>query len=447
MVYKKLNKFELFAGLFTALVIGLVYISLNFNYLSTWVDEKGDVLTYDHYVRLGIPQYLFNPHHIGFDWLGERFFAFLKERGYTGSAMTALQMRNLLCSGLGLGIVFFLFYKISRKYLLSLLIVATYAFTAAYWIYSQINDTPIIHSILVFILFLLTLYFPQAKHKKLYAFFLGLLHAVTIFFHQSDLIMMAVVIFVMFGADLFAEDRSQRRIAWRHTGSFLIYLSTFVVIVVTAYYYVGIVLIGLTLDPKNAHAFNNIEGSSYFFNWLILYAKIDYWGKGFDDDRSLLAKVVHGIITYFYQPQLYKGVQVAADYAHFWKAASVLPNLIGLLFMSVFGGALLFFRSLLRSFRYGFIAVLLYMSIYTVFSCWWEADYREFWVATMFAFWFLMLIVFSVCIDKMGIFRLPVKLALYTFVLLLAGLLFYFNFTGFLYPYAGKTYRTYEIVR
>ncbi|HOV13264.1 MAG TPA: hypothetical protein PK771_03180, partial [Spirochaetota bacterium] len=68
MIYKKFNNYELILALTTTLAIFLFYLFFNFNYLSLWIDEMGDCLTYDYYVRLGLPEFLFNPHHLGFDW-------------------------------------------------------------------------------------------------------------------------------------------------------------------------------------------------------------------------------------------------------------------------------------------------------------------------------------------------------------------------------------------
>jgi len=44
----------------------------------------------------------------------------------------------------------------------------------------------------------------------LFALFLGTLHAITIFFHQSDLIMMPVILFIMLFHNLFSNDREQK---------------------------------------------------------------------------------------------------------------------------------------------------------------------------------------------------------------------------------------------
>jgi hypothetical protein len=79
---------------------------------------------------------------------------------------------------------------------------------------------------------------------------------------------------------------------------------------------------------------------------------------------------------------------------------------------------------------------------------WWEPDYREFWVAPMFSFWFLSFFVLNFFIDKAHTaFRPVMKLAVYTFLLTLGGLLFYFNWTGFVWPNATHTYSKFEIMR
>ena len=253
MIYKKLNKVQFTVAVLTATLLCLLYFSLNFNYLSRFIDEKGDCLTYDYYVRLGIPQYLFNPHHIGFDWAGEQLCKLMRDNGYSGTTMVALQLRNLIFASLCLGIVFFLFYKISKRYLLSLGIVLMYAFCAAHWMYSQINDTPIIHSNMTFLLFLAALYFPQAKHKKFYAGLLGFWHALTIFFHQSDAIMALPVVFILIFYTLFPNEENKRPyFSFTNIRYIAIYAVVFCMIVVIAYYYVGIVLIGLDFDKENA---------------------------------------------------------------------------------------------------------------------------------------------------------------------------------------------------
>lgn len=466
MVFKQLNKFETILAVITSVVIILFYLFFNFNYLTDWIDEKGDSKTYDYYVRLGIPKFLFNPHHIGFDWLGERFYKALQNNGYTGASMVVLQLRNLIVSSIFLGILFFLFYKFSRKYLLSLLLVLMIAFSCAYWIYSQINDTPIIHSVLVALLFFATIYFPSAKFKMFYAIFLGIFHAIIIFFHQSDAIFGLVIVFVIMFSNFFlihkenskglsnSFDISGQNTHMVHSDSILyrlnikylvVYGLSFVLVVVVAYYYVGIILIGLTLDPDKAEAFNSFEKSTYFFNWLILYTKIDYWGKGYEGNT--LQKVIHGITTYFYQAGSLDGKTLVLNLKQFFSPISILPNMLFIFITSVLFSGVFLCRSLYKRYRYIILSNVLFFVVYIIFACWWEPDYREFWVAPMFSFWIAAFFILNHILDKVKIMK-PVSYSIiYSYLFLCVFLLFYFNFTGFIYPNSSTRFQQFDIVK
>lgn len=467
MIYKKLNKPELTLIIIISIFIFLFYFFFNFNYLSNWIDEKGDVKTYDYYVRLGIPQYLFNPHHIAFDWLGKKLYNIFKNNGYTGPTMLILQIRNLIISSAGLSLFFFLFYKISKKLILSLLIVLLIAFSCAYWIYSQINDTPIIHSILLALLFFAVIYFPQSKNKLLFSIFLGLLHAVCIFFHQSNVLFIFVIIFVILFAEKLNlrsnnnEDYFSFQIQYEKKNNLnsqnlsfinsfnilylLVYLSTFFIIVIITYYYVGIVLLGLSLNPNEVNSFNEIKESSYFFNWLILYAKIDYWGKGYESNTFINA--VKGISTYFYQPQSFNNKELILDLKNFFAANSLLPNLLAFFVASIISTSLIFMVKMYKKYKYIFIANVIFLILYIIFACWWEPDYREFWVAPMFSFWFLAFFVLNLIIDSSKKINPLPKLFIYFYIFLIILLLFYFNFIGFLYPNASKNFKKFDIVK
>jgi hypothetical protein len=464
LVYKKLNKFQLTFAIITSVTIILFYLIFNLNYLSEWIDERGDSRTYDYYVRLGIPQFLYNPHHIAFDWLGRVMLENVNKNGYTGSSMVILQLRNLIISSIGLGLFFFLFYKISKKFFLSLGFVSVIAFTCAYWIYSQINDTPIIHNVLITLLFFSLIHFPDSKHKILFSMFIGAFHGLAIFFHQRHAIFIFVAFIIFVFANYFKPEEEindyssfdfikkqkpsfQNNFFSKFAGIkyFIIYLLVFTFVVGLGYYYVGMVKIGLTLNPLEAKPLNKIEGASYFFNWLILYAKIDYWGKGFADP-DLLSKAVTGISTYFYQPRSINGIKIAYDFNNFFSVNSILPNMIGILFIFTLITTIVLFVPLYKKYGYIFIANLVFLSIYVAFSLWWEPDYREFWIDTMFSFWFLTFFILDFLIEKLKFLKPIPGLIINSFFFLMAILLFYFNFTGFFYPNSGKEFRKFEII-
>lgn len=419
----------------------------------------GDCITYDYYVRLGLPEYLFNPHHIGFDWLGDLFYKILKEKGYTGSVMNILQIRNLLFSSIGLALFFFFMFKISKKYILSLLTVTCISFTAAYWMYSQINDTPIIHSVIVFTLCFVALYFPYSKHKILYAILIGVLHGINIFFHQYDALFIIPLFFVIVFGSFFIPDEDRVKnnfvsnekvklgkskfIDCSNLKYFFVYLITFAVIVCSGYYYVGVVKLQLTFNKNEATSLNNIKDANYFFNWLILYAKINHWGKGLEKKGNLAEDVAKGVTTYFFHPGSFTK-RLELDFNSFTKSEKIIVNLILVMFIAILIMILFFLPALYKKYGYAVIYLLIYMVVYTLFSMWWEPYYREFYVATIFAYWLFLFLGFNFVIDK---FKLFSRVIIYPYLFLFCFLLFIHNFTVFIYPNAGKNFRTFDIMK
>lgn len=468
MLFKRFSSYKFPLALITGLIIILFYFFFNFNYLSNWLDEKRDARTYNYYVKLGLPRFLYNPHHLYFDRLGQLFYQLMLDRGYSGSSMRILQLRNLIIASLCMGLIFFLFYFFSHRYFLSLLFTGLIGFSCAVWIYAHINDTGLIHSILLFILFFAALYFPQAKHKALYSIFLALFHSVIVlFFHQSDIIFIFVIFFIIvlsktmyknrtcvsmgisFGFkknNLYTVQKPLISFRFYYIRLFLLYLFVLFIVIAAAYYYIGIVVLNLTLDPAKADYFNRIKGSTYFFNWIILYTNIDFWGKGFIKG-NLFEKTVKGITTYFYQPGQWEGKNINWDFNSFTSPAALLPNLVILFIVFIVICTILLCVFLYKRYNYSFIACLLFLIIYILFACWWEPDYREFWIAPMFGFWFLAFLVINFLLEKLkGLWPLP-QFAVYFFLFVILGLLFYFNFTNLIYPEASKDFRVFDIIR
>ena len=201
------------------------------------------------------------------------------------------------------------------------------------------------------------------------------------------------------------------------------------------------------MDITKAQTFNKVKGASYFFNWLILYTKIDYWGKGFVISKgSLIQKCLTGISTYFFQPQYWKNEILSLDLKNYFKISSILPNMIFTFMTFIFSFSICFCASLYKKYKYIFLSNILFLAVYTIFSCWWQPDFRKYWISTMFAFWFLAFFVINFIIDKLRNSRIAAKIIIYSYMFLLSSLLFYFNFTGFLYPNATAQFRKFNII-
>lgn|GEM_PF-2014784 len=523
MVYKKFNKIELIISISTSIFIFLLYFLFNFNYLTDWVDERFDSNTYRRYAKwyLFYEEYLnkrypegynrkdlpvniqeellkkrfdlVNPHHIAFDTAGILFYKYLKNKGFNGNNFNiynaikrhglddinyeniiieyemqrAFQLRNLLISSIGLALIFFFLYKISKKYFLSLIIVILIGFSCGYWMYSQINDTPIIHSVFLVLLFFLSIYFPQCKRKYLYSIFLALFHAVTVFFHQSDFIFIFVISFIILFSKNFINNDENKNLKNNisfidysntvlkesfsfkiyHIRYFIIYLSVLLLTISIAYYYAGLVFIGCTLDKSKAlitlRGFR--DHPTYFFNWLTLYVGTGHWGKGFEGNT--LYKVTKGISSYFYESDLsFKGRMLNGNINNFFAPDSILPNITGFFIFFIFIFTIIFSYFLFKEYRYVFIANIIFLLIYFIFAAWWEPDYREFWVAPMFAFWIISFLVLNFIINKLKFIKPIPVLFIYSYLFLFGFLLFYINFTGFLYKNASNEFRKVEII-
>ena len=112
----------------------------------------------------------------------------------------------------------------------------------------------------------------------------------------------------------------------------------------------------------------------------------------------------------------------------------------------VFLGSIIFSPGLYRKYGYIFLSSIIFLVVYVLFSCWWEPDYREFWVATMFAFWILFFLFMNFLLDSTKSLKPLPSVLIYLYIFLLGGLLFYFNFTGFIYPNAGSEFRKFDII-
>jgi hypothetical protein len=134
------------------------------------------------------------------------------------------------------------------------------------------------------------------------------------------------------------------------------------------------------------------------------------------------------------------------DFYNLFDPSSILPNFILLFFIFITVLTLIFFIPLLKKYKYIFISNILFILIYFSFACWWEPNYREFWVAPMFSFWILSFYIINFIMDKTKTIQPVSSILVYSFLFLIIFLLFYFNFTGFIYPNASNKFRAFDII-
>jgi len=162
---------------------------------------------------------------------------------------------------------------------------------------------------------------------------------------------------------------------------------------------------------------------------------------------SLFQKCLTGISTYFFQPQYFNDNILSLDLNNFFKASSVLSNIIFTFIIFILTFSVAFCRQLFKKYKFIYFANIIFIIVYTVFSCWWQPDFRKYWISTMFAFWFLAFFVLNFIIDEFKNIRPLSKAIIYSYLFLFAALLFYFNFAGFLYPNATNQFKKFDIIK
>ncbi|HOV15251.1 MAG TPA: hypothetical protein PK771_13260, partial [Spirochaetota bacterium] len=165
--------------------------------------------------------------------------------------------------------------------------------------------------------------------------------------------------------------------------------------------------------------------------------------KGLEKKDNLPENVAKGVTTYFFQPKVFTK-KLDLDFNKFTKTELVLINFILMMFIMIIFFLTFLLPKLINEYGFVIIATIIFLVIYTIFSLWWEPYYREFYVATMFAYWLLLFLGFNYLINKIKRFS---KIVLYSYLFIFASLLFFHNFTVFIYPNASKNFRKFDIVK
>ena len=132
------------------------------------------------------------------------------------------------------------------------------------------------------------------------------------------------------------------------------------------------------------------------------------------------------------------------DFASYY---SILPNLSFIFVVFVLFFYILLFQLLYKAYGYIYLSSLIFTITYALFSIWWEPEYREFWVCPMFSFWIMAILLLNLIINKFNNLRPIIYCIFYSFLSLFVIMLFYFNFTGIIYPYSKEDFKKFDIVR
>ncbi|TGL55654.1 hypothetical protein EHQ59_04390 [Leptospira kemamanensis] len=351
----------------------------------------------------------FNPHHLGFESSGLLYWKMVRSIYPTTDIMFFLRLRILSFSLFFLGLFIWIYYRLYKDFVLAIVLALVIQVSQAYWFYSLHNDTPLIHSCLMALLFLLTIYFLRKGLSKKHLFVLWIIQLFSIYFHQSN-----VIHFGMVPMAIFLSPNRSFGIKIR---TIFVYLTCLGLATILSYLFVGFIILKRGLGPID---------EKHFSFWMFLYAAINRWGTSLGEDKNYVLYFYRGIGDAFlvFQNVIPKFRVNLFDFQN----PKHLPYNLNLLFW-IFSLSLgiLNFRTMWAKYKQEILILMFWLLPSIAFYTWWEGYFFEFWVGTTIGLWiFNSFILRSFRSESLPRFSNAILHSTYTFLFL-----FYFltNFT------------------
>ncbi len=352
--------------LILTLILGWILFFFHLRYLSRFFDWDSCVYALN-IGRERLYSVFLNPHHLGFESTGLLYWKWVHSYFPEADLMFSLRIRILLFSILFLGLNVWFYYKMYRDYIGGILVSLMIGFSQGFWFYSYHNDTPMIHSCLISLVYMGTIITSKMNKKKWPVLGLFVLQFFNIMFHQSDAIFFPLVpIMILYCSYPNSIGKGLHKAA--------IYSITLGLLVMATYAFVGFIILERNLTGP---------GEKHFTFWMFLYAALNRWGtSGLEKNYS--NEFFRGIGDAFLN---YQGVNTGfrVDFSD-----SLLTNQINhfpynfnvLFWILVILLFLIGFRNFFKKFPLEFLLLSFWILPSIAFYSWWEGYFFEFWVGT-----------------------------------------------------------------
>jgi len=411
---KKNNKLRSINALIIVSLLILVFFLFLFNvrYLSRFFDWDSSVYALN-IQRNRLYSVFFNPHHLGFESTGFLFWKIWQSLFHNFDLMFALRIRILLFSCAFIYSFIYIIYKFYGSILQAIALGACVFFSQGFWFYSNHNDTPMIHSCLVCLLFFSFVYIANTYANKKRLFSIGLLQLMTLYFHQSNAILFPMAIISILITEKW--DEKEFPLAKRLYAAF-IYCLLVGIFIVASYLFVGFIIL-----ERDLHSF----GEKHFSYWMFLYAAQERWGMS-GTEKNYFYYFYRGIGDSFlnfqgvnskFRVDLFSPLSV--------KNAAYNGNLFFWLLILAMG--ILNLRTMIRKFPKEMIILSFWLIPSILFYSWWEGYFFEFWVGVTIGLWLLSFYVLRSL--EIPIFSNTFRASATVLYSVIALFLFSFNFT------------------
>jgi 4-amino-4-deoxy-L-arabinose transferase-like glycosyltransferase len=311
--------------------------------LTLYLLTLSNVHTYDalSYIRDvdGRTGFFFHPHHLLYSPTGWLFWQGWRLVGYTGNSELPLKVLNALagaCCGFG-------FYRLTLHLTKQAAPAAVAAgllmFNFATWYFSAEVEVYLLALIwLVLALYLLIELVTDPRHRT--APLLGLALGVAALYHQTNVLLVPVVIVAMLIAPLTPAAKLRGLIVCGLVAGAIVALG-----------YGGV-----------GFGINRYRSFQQMRDWMLFYAETGWWGHATRDRWTDLGAGLGNTMSM--EGALPYWIGVVATLLLGWAAARRRPRVVAV--------------------------CVAWIAIYAAFFTWWEAENIEFWIATLLPLWLLV---------------------------------------------------------
>jgi hypothetical protein len=375
---KNFQFFNHIAILVVLILVVLLFI-FNLRYLSRFFDWDSSVYALN-IQRDRLHSVFFNPHHLGFESSGYLFWKIIKSWIPDADLMFTLRLRILLFACIFIFSFVLVVYKMFGSLIQAILLGACVFFSQGFWFYSHHNDTPLIHSCLVALLYFALIHVATNGLDLFKLIGIGILQLFTLYFHQSNAILFPMAIVTIL---LTCKWNNSYWALPSRLYATLFYCLILGVAIVTSYIVVGFGILGRDLASF---------GEKHFSYWLFLYAAQERWGMS-GEEKNYVLFFYRGIGDAFLN---FQGVnqKFRVDLNNSWnlKSAPYNINLFFWILISTLG--LLNIRRMIRMFPKEILILSTWLFPSIAFYSWWEGYFFEFWVGVTIGFWIFSYFVF-----------------------------------------------------
>lgn len=412
------------------LYIGIIFSGFYFLFQLYLISNYIDVDVVNYYLEIKNNN-LFHPHHLFYNFTGWLFIELTKDF-LKISDFLKLKIMNILAGSISTSLLLSIFYKFSKKIILSILFTFYVVFSFDFWFYSQINDTAFftLFGVIIYFFFLSKI----TNFRITNSLFIGFIHSIAIGYHQTNLFLYFITVFYI----LFKTKEIKKSILFIvfYSISFIFFTSIF-------YIFIGHYIYGYSFE-ENTKSFIPGAGKGNFFDWIFMYGHWDISsGWGTFERKNLIPNIIvtfsHSLFFHtqhnidFYFKNLSMNLELLKNFEFFLYFIFIISFFITIISSIIF----IFFKK-----NFFILGIFFWLFSNTLLVSWWEPTNKEFWLVPLFGFIFLKFLNITELIKilKKNYLYYFFYIILCYFIFTYLSLIFFQNYYKFFEPRKQKFY-------